>query len=251
MGNTELGKRLIAKAEVLGKESGPDRTIIHRVMARLERLDPDLPSSASIRKNAPLLLHFLTADHPKNVSPFQVRHLEMIARGTLIFFLGEFGSGTALADPAESAWLFSYTANEITTLLPSLGTLREDHLTPEAAREAENQLIELAGTPCLDPEALIREVRHKMEEVGHLPGQPFTVDMLKNTEEFAAFLIHHTSRPGFNANDYRYRLAIGALRYLVKDNDVIDDRIGVKGYLDDAFVLKLAMDLFRKNSPSK
>jgi hypothetical protein len=109
-------------------------------------------------------------------------------------FSGEFGSGTSLADPAESAWLFTHTAQELTALLPSFRQLQEDHLTPEAAREAENQLIELAGTPCLDPEALIREVRHKMEEVGHLPGQPFTVGMLKHTEEFAAFLIHHTSR---------------------------------------------------------
>jgi hypothetical protein len=34
MNNSDQGKRLIAKAEVLGKESGPDRTIVHRVLAR-------------------------------------------------------------------------------------------------------------------------------------------------------------------------------------------------------------------------
>lgn len=112
-----------------------------------------------------------------------------------------------------------------------------DALADEDRAHAAALFQQLQQVPLGADEALIRDGRAALER----PGAPRGGGLFRRLGRSAEFLISILEGP--DTPDADRAVARGALSYLVLEEDAIDDRRGLVGYLDDLFVVEMAVEL--------
>ncbi|MFN0019487.1 MAG: DrmE family protein [Pirellulaceae bacterium] len=174
--------------------------------------------------------------------------IAQIARGALCFVIGnvdDFKGQDSSDEPDEltrerltlgQAFIASYAVHEIAVRLGKLVSYNPPAITKEEQAKAEAIFEELASADGCD-EQLVASVNAVMGEIEHLSECGFLRRLSNNANTLVAVL----SDPNRPTDDKVWTR--GALRYLVKKDDVIGDNLGLIGYLDDLFVLQTAVDL--------
>lgn len=162
-----------------------------------------------------------------------------IARGALRFVLDN--EHDSAASPEWTllchAFIASYAVHEVAIRLGVPLTYNPPSITNEEKERAEEMFLQLAEKSATDDDELIRQAMENLLELKTL----FQCNFLRRLDNNANVLISVLNDP--HQDDDHRSFARGALRYLVEDDDVISDHLGLIGYLDDHFVLQMAVDL--------
>lgn len=163
-----------------------------------------------------------------------------IARGALLYIIHPNRSkARQIADfgPFDVAFICNYAVYEIRTRLGESAVYNPPKLTRDEMKRAEELLLEFIDEPIQNNEKLISDSKEICEKLGNLA----TCGLFKRLQKNIDFLIPvlSDSSRGYEHKSY----ARAALRYLVCVNDIIGDRLGIIGYLDDNFIAQLAVDL--------
>ncbi|MBU1318486.1 MAG: DrmE family protein [candidate division Zixibacteria bacterium] len=163
-----------------------------------------------------------------------------IARGGLLYVLlanqrrasklGELGL-------LDEAFMSSYAVHEIRTRLDEQSTYNPPRLTQDEQRHAENLFLEFAEQHVLSDDDLIEQSRIACNGLANLAACGLFQRLTRNID----FLISVVSRSDRSPDHLCFARA--ALSYLICDEDAIDDRLGIIGYLDDNYVAQMAVDL--------
>jgi len=141
----------------------------------------------------------------------------------------------------DDAFVTSYAVHEIRTRLGDPATYNPPRLTPAEQQRAENLFLELVDKPVLEDSQLISEARRVGESLTNLAASGLFRRLRMNIDYLAAVLVDADR----TAEQRSYARA--ALAYVVQEQDAIDDRLGIVGYLDDNFIAQLAVDLIEPN----
>jgi len=163
-----------------------------------------------------------------------------IARGGLQYILRANQQGSPrLRDLGlfDDAFISSYAVHEIQRRLNETATYSPPRLTRREQQHAENLFLELIEKPVLSDEALVAASLGFCRSLGNLAVSGIFRRLQKNIDFLASVL----RSPEFGAEQRSYARA--ALGYLVCQDDAIDDRLGIIGYLDDNFIAQMAVDL--------
>lgn len=175
--------------------------------------------------------------------------ISLIARGAIRFLV----SNEAVKERFESqddepdgqlewfemrskAFIASYAASEIAARLGEPATFHPPAITDEERLLAEAIFERLSAAEGCD-ERLISNVRQEIDQTETMTRSGFMRRLKLNAEALVKVL----ENPQRSDDDKT--CARGALRYLVEDEDAINDNLGLVGYLDDLFILQTAVDL--------
>ena len=134
------------------------------------------------------------------------------------------------------AFIASYAVHEIAFRLGKPVAYHPPSITQEEQKLAEVIFEELSLIDGCDA-TLIGRVIENLEQLKHLADCGF----LKRLAANAKTLIDVLQEESHSADEKAY--VRGALRYFVKADDAINDDFGIIGYLDDLFILQMAVDL--------
>ena len=110
-------------------------------------------------------------------------------------------------------------------------------LSDEEKKQAENMLLEFALGNDLKEAELIEPALKVVEEIRTSVRPSF----YKRFHENVDFLVRVVKEP--SAEEEKRSYALAALKYIVHEDDVIHDSLGVLGYIDDFFVIETAVEL--------
>lgn len=134
------------------------------------------------------------------------------------------------------AFVASYAVHEISMRLGSSVSYHPPAITKEEQIMAEEIFEKLSRAGGCDL-TLVASVRQKLDQIKELTNCGFLTRLATNTLVLIEILEEH-GRPAEDKICAR-----GALRYLIENDDVIKDELGLVGYLDDLFILQTAVEL--------
>lgn len=210
-----------------------DEQLISQVSEWVKKLVPKLGFEQAIVRDIATLSLFL---HDKKIPPT----LAIIAKGALIYTLkSETDSKLKLKEfwLIDVAFISSYAVNEIYTRMGVKATYSLPKLDSSEQQNAENLFLDFVDEPILDDNSLIHQSRELSNEINNLARCGLFWRMQKNID----FLISVLESSTYENDKKIYARA--ALSYLVCEDDAIDDRLGIIGYIDDNFILEIAVDL--------
>jgi len=162
-----------------------------------------------------------------------------IARGGMIYAvsadqlhpsrLGSFGL-------LDEAFICSSALYEIRLRLGEPATYNPPRLTRDEQNRAESLFLQFIEEPLLPDQRLIAEAKIFSQKVENY-GVSCLFGRLRTNVEFLLSVLIAEHR---TAEHRAYARA--ALSYVVCSNDAIDDSLGLIGYLDDYFIVQLAVD---------
>lgn len=163
-----------------------------------------------------------------------------IARGALLYVLfadrdqpsrlGEFGL-------LDEAFIASYAVHEIRLRLGNVAVYNPPTLRKSEQEQAERLFLEFVDHPFLDDDELVSKARNTGEELAGLAACGL-FRRLRNNIEFLTGALQDSERCAEHRSYAR-----AALSYIVCEQDAVNDRLGIVGYLDDNFIAQMAVDL--------
>lgn len=163
-----------------------------------------------------------------------------IARGGLLYILqvGQCGS-SKLGDFGllDDAFIANYAVHEIRDRLGEQASYCPPRLTREEQERAETQFLDFFDKPLLRDEQLVDQARKTAEGLASLA----TCGLFRRLQQNIGFLV--AVLESSDRTPEQQSFARAALSYVVCEEDAIDDRLGVAGYLDDNFIAQMAVDL--------
>jgi len=163
-----------------------------------------------------------------------------IARGALLYVLlagQREPSGMGELGLLDEAFIASYAVHEIRLRLGDTAVYNAPSLHKSEQDQAERLFLEFVDRPLLSDDELVSKARNAGEELAGLAVCGLFRRLRNNIE----FLINSLQDSGRCADHHSYARA--ALSYVVCEDDAIDDRLGIVGYLDDNFIAQMAVDL--------
>lgn len=141
----------------------------------------------------------------------------------------------------DDAFVCNFAVHEIRTRLGDTQRYSPPQLAPDEMARAEHLFLELLSPRHLIESDLISAVESRLESWGSIHAANLFRRLRRNIEFLIAVLRDNTK-------DEEHRsYARGALSYLVCEDDIIDDRLGLVGLIDDCFVVQLAVDFIEPN----
>ena len=134
------------------------------------------------------------------------------------------------------AFVASYAVHEISVRLGSPVTYHPPSITKDEQALAENIFETLSRVDGCDF-TLVASVREKLDEIRELTDCGFLKRLATNARALIEVLENQ------ERHDDDKICARGALRYLLENDDAINDELGLVGYLDDLFILQTAVEL--------
>ena len=169
-----------------------------------------------------------------------VQNLENIARGGLLYILRpnevvrtrfqEFGL-------LDKAFIAGYALHEIRQSLGEVASYNPPRLTHDEQRQAEGLFLDFISSPLLSDPLLISQSKEVSQQVTRFENSGL-FRRLRNNIAFLISVLNDSHR-----NEEQCSCARAALSYLIYEGDIINDRLGFIGYLDDNFILQIAVDL--------
>lgn len=212
---------------------GSDAQLLEDACSWIKSLAPNLGFEHALTRDALVLSRYL-------LELKDDRDLADIARGGLLYLLNASSQSKArLGDFGllDDAFVSSYAVHEIRTRLGDVATYNPPRLTRIEQQKAEKLFLELLEEPQVDDAELIMRAKGVGDSLGNLAASGLFRRLQKNIEYLGSAL-QDASR---NAEQLSYARA--ALGYLIREDDAIDDRLGIVGYLDDNFIAQMAVDL--------
>ena len=161
-----------------------------------------------------------------------------VARTGLLYILRSGGPSpedlTAIGLQAHS-FVLSILLHRSRTLMGRSTAFVPPELSAEDRGRADEIFTSALDSPLYSDEALIRETRAFVESPG-LPTDSLFFRRLLHSAEFLATVLESG---GYSQKETQYARA--ALSYLVLEEDSIDDRLGLIGFLDDAYIVDMAV----------
>lgn len=233
-------ERLLKSLDRLSGRTGAVTDLLVRAGKWAKNLKPRFGFEHSLIRNITHLSKSLR-DHENE------EDIANIAGGAIRFVLGDDQFANCPADDdAESsservvlsrAFVASYAVQEIALRLGQSVAYNPPSISAGEQEEAEAIFIEMTTELDGFDDELIKEVGRKLEDLDNLAECGFLRRLANN----ARVLIDTLKAP--DRSDDHKSCARGALRYLVEDDDVISDELGLIGYLDDHFIVQTAVDL--------
>lgn len=216
---------------------GSDAELLARVFEWTKQLSPTYGFEYALTRDVTALTRFLDL----HKSDEDVAH---IARGGLLYVLLDEGAQVDRLRAfglLDDAFVCNYAVHEIRRRLGEPATYTPPRLTDAERDRAETLFLEFIGEPTFGDAELVAAAKRTMESWGNLRH----AGLLRRLRRDIEFLIGVV-------NDHRRceehkGYARGALSYLVCEDDAIDDRMGLIGFLDDSFIIHLAVDLIEPN----
>lgn len=219
------------------KWSGSDEELIQVASEWVKSLTPRYGFEFAIARDVAALSRYLL--DRKNESD-----ISEIARGGLAYV---FEASNLDSDKFSSfgmldeAFVASYAVHEIRTRLGEPASYTPPRLTETEQDQAESLFLKFVDSPVQDDNQLIANAHRVGESLGNFARSGLFRRLQKNID----FLANVLQDKGRTAEQQSFARA--ALAYLVSEEDAIDDRLGIVGYLDDSFVAQLAVDLIEPN----
>jgi hypothetical protein len=163
-----------------------------------------------------------------------------IARGSLLYLLRPSQSGsTGVVDLGRlgEAFVCAYAAYEVRSRIGERATWKPFKLTHDEKQRAAAMLLQFAKTPLMEDAALILKSREICGQLENLANCGL-FRRLRTNSDFLVSALADSSR-----RQKHLTYARAGLSYMVCQQDVIDDRLGLIGYIDDDFIVQLAVDL--------
>ena len=173
------------------------------------------------------------------------RPLVDVARGALLYFLKEDDLYPDLAGEDgfnDDEWVVTCAVKELAQQLPWI----KDGVLPELSPKERSALPNLlsSGSPTETPELLERAKTSAIALQNNQSMAPFAHTAHTDAEELIRRL-----EQGI-LNNEQAACALSALSYFVRANDAIPDELGPMGYLDDAYILRRAIETIEHDSTS-
>jgi len=167
-----------------------------------------------------------------------------IARGALLYVLqSNFSEKTGLSEFSllNDSFICNYAVHEIKKRLGEQAIFSPIKLTQAEQQKAENLFLEFVDSPTLEKSILIERSLKIVVDLQNLSLCCLFQRFSRNIE----FLVSVLSDSGRSGEQKKY--ACAALNYLIYENDAIEDNIGIIGYIDDNFIIQLAVDFINPN----
>lgn len=209
-----------------------DHQILTDVSEWVSRLTPNFGFEHGLGRDIAALSRYLLTCSDRN--------LENIARGSLLYILRphevvrmrfhEFGL-------LDKAFIASYALHEIRQSLGEIASYNPPRLTHDEQRRAEGLFLDFINSPLLPDTLLISQAQEVSQQLTRFENSGL-FRRLRNNIAFLISVLNDSHR-----NEEQCSCARAALSYLICEGDIIDDRLGFIGYLDDNFILQIAVDL--------
>jgi hypothetical protein len=214
-----------------------DKEILSAVSEWAKHLLPTFGFELGLTRDLTALMRYLTA--------YRIdQDVVDIARGALLYVLSPPRlRSTKVAEFAllGHAFICSYAVHEIQTRLGERATYNPPRLTATEQKRAEDLFIKCFDNPDFHDTILIDKSQSIASGLQNLSECGLFKRLHKNID----FLVSILLDPVRSLEQKSYARA--ALNYLACQEDAIDDRFGIIGYLDDNFILQLAVDFIEPN----
>jgi uncharacterized membrane protein YkvA (DUF1232 family) len=214
------------------KQGQDDAAIVAEVSKWAERLKPSVGFENSLLRDITALCHYLVSSKDEDIKE--------LARGALLYVLNPddlIPDDTPLVGLQDDAFISGFAVHEIRSRLGEAASYSPPRLNNEEQNAAKEMFQSFLNRPFGDDEELIAESNNFCEHMAKFSGSGFFGRLCRNVQFLSSVLANSST-----SADHR-SLARGALSYLACEDDVIDDRLGLVGYLDDNFVVQTAVDL--------
>lgn len=188
-------------------------------LANYLRLHEQAEDIASIARGA---IQFIVCGHERRSEKCEVAEVDV--------------SATAEFHALGKAFIASYAVHEIAVRLGQPVTYHPPAITDQEQKLAEEIFERFALIEGCDVE-LVDQATENLRELEGLAECGFLKRLANNANGLIGVL------QDVNRSEDEKTCARGALRYFVEDDDAINDDLGLIGYLDDLFILQLAIDL--------
>jgi hypothetical protein len=225
---------LLQTFDILRAEwNGEDERLLTVAHDWAKQLVPSCGFEHSLTRDVTTLSKYLLAHKSDN-------DIAEIARGGLLYLtLANQNGPSKLGDMGllDEAFISSYAVHEIRTRLGEQTIYNPPRLTQDEQKHAESLFLELAEQPLLGDNDLIEKSRTIGEGLANLA----TCGLFRRLQRNIDFLISVLNSSNHSHEQQCYARA--ALSYLICEEDAIDDRLGIVGYLDDNFIVQMAVDM--------
>lgn len=217
----------------LKSERGQDEAkIVSEISKWANRLRPSVGFDNDLLRDITCLCHYLISSKDDDIKE--------LARGALLYALNAddlIPDDLPLVGLQDDAFILGFAVHEIRSRLGETASYSPPRLTTGEQNAAKEMFQSFLERRIGDDETLIAESKNFCEHMGAFSGSGFFGRLCRNVQFLSSLL----TSPAISA-DHR-NLARAALSYLACKDDVIDDRLGLVGYLDDNFVVQTAVDL--------
>lgn len=215
----------------------PDEQILKDVGEWAKQLQLRFGFELALTRNVTALSRYLMslkADHD----------IMDIARGALLYVLrSQQSRGTKIEGFGlfDGAFICNYAVHEIQTRLGERSTYNPPRLTPTEQKRAEDLFIRFIDNPILEDTRLVEESRNVAQGLANLSSCGLFQRLRRNIDFLSTILLDSG-----RSREQKY-YARAALSYLICEDDAINDSLGIVGYLDDNFIVQLAVDFIEPN----
>lgn len=212
---------------------GTDSQLLSNSCDWARQLEPRFGYENALARDAAVLSRYLSDHHAD-------QDVAEIARGGLLYLLAGVEKNTApLADFGllDEAFVSSYAVHEIRTRLGQSAAYNPPSLRSDEQNLAETQFLEFLDRRILPDSELIERALAVSKSLKGLAVTGLFRRLRRNID-FLAHVMREESHP-----KEHQAYARAAMSYFICEEDAIDDRLGIVGYLDDNFIAQLAVDL--------
>jgi uncharacterized membrane protein YkvA (DUF1232 family) len=232
---TYADRELLLQAfDSLKPSSGETDDHIRKAVGEWSRgLQPSFGFELALTRDVTVLARYLTGI-PGD------RDIAEIARGPLLYVLHSEEVRSPIISELglmDEAFVCNYAVYEIRTRLGQPAIYNPPKLTQDEMKIAEGLLLGFIDSPLLSDDKLVETSKEISGRLGNLAKCGF----FKRLQRNIGFLVSVLTDSSRSPEQHSYSRA--ALSYLVCEEDLIDDKLGIIGYLDDNFVSQLGVDL--------
>jgi len=217
--------------------SETDEQLLESVSQWAKMIEPHFGFELSLIRDVTALSRYMTRQRMD-------QDIVDISRGALLYTRQPNQSKTAKLGEfslLDDAFVCSYAVHEIRTRLGEPATYSPPRLTKAEQKSAETLFLQFIDESALDDAALIEISQRIATGLANLSVCGLFKRFHKNIDFLISVLVDS------DRSHEQKCYARAALNYLVCEEDAIDDRLGIVGYIDDNFIVQLAVDFIEPN----
>ena len=218
--------------ELLSDHNYEDRELLASTEDWLNQLSGELTFTASVRRQLDDVATIVRKAEPGEATD--------LARSALVYLTQS--GGPAASELSEMslqahAFVLSLFLHKIRRILGETSLYVPADLEEDDRERAEDIFEKFLHSPMSSDQDLIGRARAFCQS----PGIPADIDFVRRLLRNTEFLVSILEGEEHSAEDFK--VARAALSYLVLEEDSIDDRLGLIGFIDDAYILDTAVSL--------
>lgn len=235
IGLTFSDRRLLLQSLDMLKSDwhGSESQLLADVTKWARTLKPEFGFERALTQNLAALSRYLIDQHDE-------QDIASIARGAMLYVLSasqQQPSTVRTFGLLDKAFIASYAVHEIRLRLGKATGFNPPGLRKSEQDQAERLFLEFVDRPLLGDDELVSKARSEGQKLAGLAACGLFGRMRNNIEYLISAL-----RDSKHCSEH-HSYARAALSYVVCEQDAIDDRLGIVGYLDDNFIVQMAVDL--------